>query len=172
MRLAARPFTARLGAGLLPCVRAAVLQSSGVAAGPSSGAAWDFLPDLEENLPRALRTRPRNAVPHRWTNRTQSQRIGSLSEASFDFESDPPCLAVEAAYSKHRRRDLLPRKPELAADPQAWFQERRTAEADRNVIRMTGTPQNARLWPGEWASGRHAAKMMKIGPCRRWRPLL
>jgi len=39
--------------------------------------------------------------------------IASLRRSSFDLTSNPPTLAIEAAYSKHRRRDQLPLHPGL-----------------------------------------------------------
>ncbi len=41
--------------------------------------------------------------------------LRSLTAASFDLTGDPPTVSVEAAYSKHRRRDVLPLRPDTAA---------------------------------------------------------
>lgn len=35
------------------------------------------------------------------------EELASLTEKSFDFRSQPPTLTLEAAYSKHRREDVL-----------------------------------------------------------------
>ncbi len=40
--------------------------------------------------------------------------LRSLTRASFDLDGDPPTVTVEAAYSKHRRQDVLPMRAELA----------------------------------------------------------
>jgi integrase len=40
--------------------------------------------------------------------------IGSVTMRSFDFDSDPPTLSVEAGHSKHRRTDLLPLRQDFA----------------------------------------------------------
>ena len=41
--------------------------------------------------------------------------LRSLTRASLDLDGDPPTVTVEAAYSKHRREDVLPLRPETAA---------------------------------------------------------
>jgi len=40
--------------------------------------------------------------------------IASLTPRSFDLKSETPTLTVEAACSKHRRKDVLPLHPDLA----------------------------------------------------------
>lgn len=47
--------------------------------------------------------------------------LRSLTRASFDLDADPPTVMVEAAYSKHRREDVLPLRPGTAADPKAFL---------------------------------------------------
>ena len=42
--------------------------------------------------------------------------LASLTRASFDLDPVHPTVAVEAGYSKHRRRDVLPLRPDTAAD--------------------------------------------------------
>lgn len=44
-----------------------------------------------------------------------SRELASLTESSFDFDTDNPTVTVAAAYSKHRREDVLPLHPTLAA---------------------------------------------------------
>ncbi len=41
--------------------------------------------------------------------------LRSLTPASFDLAAEPPTVTVEAAYSKHRREDVLPLRPDTAA---------------------------------------------------------
>jgi integrase len=48
--------------------------------------------------------------------------LGSLTPRSFDLKASPPTLTVEAAFSKHRRRDVLPLHPDLAAKLAEWTQ--------------------------------------------------
>ena len=41
------------------------------------------------------------------------QELGSLTPRSFRLDDAQPTLKVEAACSKHRRKDTLPMHPEL-----------------------------------------------------------
>ena len=41
------------------------------------------------------------------------QEMGSLTPRSFKLDDAQPVLKVEAACSKHRRKDTLPMHPEL-----------------------------------------------------------
>ena len=47
--------------------------------------------------------------------------IRSLTPESFDLDSDPPTIAVEAAYSKRRRRDVQPIRRDLADALRLWL---------------------------------------------------
>lgn len=46
--------------------------------------------------------------------------LASLMPRSFDLDADPPTVTVEAKYSKHRRKDVLPLHPELVAFLREW----------------------------------------------------
>ncbi len=48
------------------------------------------------------------------------QEIGSLTPRSFKLYEDQPVLIVEAACSKHRRKDTLPMHPELVSLVREW----------------------------------------------------
>ena len=48
------------------------------------------------------------------------QEIGSLTPRSFKLDDAQPTLVVEAACSKHRRRDTLPMHPELVGLVREW----------------------------------------------------
>ena len=51
-------------------------------------------------------------------------RVGelrSLTPGSFDLDADPPTVTVEAAYSKHRRRDEQPIRRDLAEVLRPWL---------------------------------------------------
>ncbi len=48
------------------------------------------------------------------------QEIGSLTPRSFKLEEPQPILTVEAACSKHRRKDVLPLHPDLVAMVREW----------------------------------------------------
>lgn len=47
--------------------------------------------------------------------------LASLTPRSFDLNSATPTLTVEAAFSKHRTRDVLPLHPELVNVLPAWL---------------------------------------------------
>jgi integrase len=49
------------------------------------------------------------------------KEIASLTASSFRLDDDPPTLAVEAADSKHRRKDLLPLHHELVVKLRVWL---------------------------------------------------
>lgn len=49
------------------------------------------------------------------------KEMASLTPASFQLETEPPTVTVEAACSKHRRRDVLPLPPELASEVRGWI---------------------------------------------------
>ena len=44
----------------------------------------------------------------------RAAELASLTPSSFDLSASPPSVTVEAAYSKRRRRDVLPLRPDLA----------------------------------------------------------
>jgi integrase len=47
--------------------------------------------------------------------------IGSLTPRSFDLRANPPTVTVKAAFSKHRRQDVLPLHPEFVAMLHDWL---------------------------------------------------
>ena len=49
------------------------------------------------------------------------QEMGSLTPRSFDLEAERPTVTVEAACSKHRRKDVLPLHPELVELLPSWM---------------------------------------------------
>ena len=49
------------------------------------------------------------------------KEIGSLTPFSFDLVSEPATVTVEAACSKHRRKDVLPLHPEFVAMLSDWL---------------------------------------------------
>ena len=52
----------------------------------------------------------------------RKRELRTLIKSAFDFEDST--VMVETAYSKHRRKDLLPLKPDLAAEMQAYLADR------------------------------------------------
>ena len=77
----------------------------------------------------------------------RASELASLTPASFELDADPPTVRVAAAYSKRRRRDVLPLHPELAARLRAYLAARDAA----------GAGPAAAVWGGRWAVGRAAA---------------
>ena len=55
----------------------------------------------------------------------RASELRSLTPESFDLTADPPAVAVGAAYSKRRRQDLQPIRPDLAALLRPWLAGRR-----------------------------------------------
>ena len=51
----------------------------------------------------------------------RKSELASLSPQSFDLNAEPPTVTVEAACSKHRRRDVLPLHPEIVAMLREWL---------------------------------------------------
>jgi len=47
--------------------------------------------------------------------------IASLKRQSFDLDAAHPTVTLEAAYSKHRRKDVLPLHPDLVLQLRVWF---------------------------------------------------
>ncbi len=78
----------------------------------------------------------------------RANELASLLPESFDLESNPPTVTVEAAYSKHRRRDVLPLRPDLAA-------------IIKEHLATRGLALGAYLWPGTW-SQKASAKMLRM----------
>lgn len=59
--------------------------------------------------------------------------LASLTPESFDFESDQPTVRVEAAYSKHRREDVLSLRPDTTAAVEAHLEGRASGKPMFNV---------------------------------------
>jgi integrase len=64
--------------------------------------------------------------------------IGSVTVRSFDFDSDPPTLTVQAGYSKHRRTDVIPLRQDFARRIRKWIAEKRMGDSDEPLLRVTG----------------------------------
>ena len=69
--------------------------------------------------------------------------LRSLTRDSFDLGGEVPTVAVEAAYSKHRRRDVQPVSPELAEALRPWL-----------LTKPAGRPVFETAWS--------AAKMLRV----------
>ncbi len=47
--------------------------------------------------------------------------FASLTPHSFNLQSNPPAVTIEAAHSKHRQKDVLPLHPELVIMLHSWL---------------------------------------------------
>lgn len=56
------------------------------------------------------------------------KELGSLTPANFDLEAATPTVTVEAACSKHKKKDVLPLHPELAGMCRSWIANLESAE--------------------------------------------
>jgi integrase len=54
------------------------------------------------------------------TTGLRASELASLKWSSLHFEHDTPTIKIEAAYSKHRREDVLPLKKDIAELFQKW----------------------------------------------------
>jgi integrase len=70
--------------------------------------------------------------------------LASLTPESFDLAAAPPTVTVEAAYSKRRRKDVQPLRPDVAALFCDYLARR---------------PRRAPVWPGSWKGD--AAEMLR-----------
>ena len=70
-----------------------------------------------------------------------------LTRQSFRLDEETPTVTVQAAYSKHRRQDVLPLHPSLVAMLRPW---------------LAAKPTWGRIWPGKWAEYKFAGKMMQV----------
>jgi integrase len=76
----------------------------------------------------------------------RASELASLLPSSFDLDAETPRVTVAAAYSKHRRQDVLPLHPQLVGLMRSWLE---------------GKAPDAPLWPGKWAKGKQAGVMLK-----------
>jgi integrase len=65
----------------------------------------------------------------------RAKELGSLTPESFDLLTSPPTVTVEAAFSKRRRKDVQPLRPDVALMMRQY---------------ITGRPAGVVLWPGTW----------------------
>ena len=92
----------------------------------------------------------------------RASELASLTPASFDFAADVPTVTLEAAYSKHRREDVLPLHPDLANRLRQWLTERERAQDDQRTVLAFDRAADAkleRLFPGTWSE--RAYKMLR-----------
>jgi site-specific recombinase XerD len=78
----------------------------------------------------------------------RAKELASLTPASFRLDGDSATVTVTAAYSKRRRKDVLPLRADVASAFRTYLSER-------------GLSANDRLWPGTWTK-KASAKMIRI----------
>ena len=97
------------------------------------------------------------------------KELASLTPRSFDLNSDPPKLTVEAACSKHRRQDVLPLHPELVELLHTWLDgvppdtplfpnldKKKTWLMVKNDLEAVGIPYETEAGVADFhAAGRH-----------------
>lgn len=76
----------------------------------------------------------------------RASELASLTPGSFALDADPPTVTVAAAYSKHKREDVVPLHPDLVGHLRPW---------------LAGRPADGLLWPGKWAKQFTAAAMLR-----------
>jgi integrase len=77
----------------------------------------------------------------------RASELASLTPESFNLDTEPQTVTVEAAYSKHRRQDVLPLHSSLAALIRPWLGSKHAGKL---------------VWPGRWAQGKEAGVILKI----------
>ncbi len=92
----------------------------------------------------------------------RASELASLTVASFDLAGDHSTVTVEAAYSKHRRQDILPLRADLVVLLCPFLSEVTNKASQTLRIERGGKSGSAlrepdesapaaRLWPGTWA---------------------
>jgi integrase len=76
----------------------------------------------------------------------RASELASLTPESFVLDGPMPCVTVQAAYSKHRRQDVLPLHASLVALLRPW---------------LATKPASQPVWPGKWAKGKEAGVMLR-----------
>lgn len=76
----------------------------------------------------------------------RASELASLTVESFSLDGEPPTVIVQAAYSKHRRQDVLPLHQSLVEMLRSW---------------LAAKPAGRRVWPGSWAESKGAGKMLQ-----------
>ena len=74
----------------------------------------------------------------------RASELASLTWASFDFDNVSPTVRVLAAYSKHRRDDILPLRHDIAAKFEKWW-IMSGEEADETVFPQFDSTKGARM---------------------------
>ena len=76
----------------------------------------------------------------------RASELRSLTPASFNLEANPPTVTVGTSYSKRRREDVQPIRPDLAALIAPWL----IGRAARKPIFAKMPFDTARMLPGRF----------------------
>ena len=76
----------------------------------------------------------------------RASELASLKPESFQLDAQPPTVTVLAAYSKHRRQDVLPLHPSLVEMLRPWLSEKLKRKS---------------VWSGDWAKRKYGDKMLQ-----------
>ena len=76
----------------------------------------------------------------------RASELASLKPESFNLDASTPTVMVEAAYSKHRREDVLPLHADLVGRLRPW---------------LSGKAAGELIWPGKWAAHNAAGKILQ-----------
>jgi len=79
----------------------------------------------------------------------RASELASLTPKSFSLDGPRATVRCLAGYTKNGEEAVLPLRSEVAAMVREW---------------LAGKPVDRRLWPGEWASQRHGAEMIRVDP--------
>ncbi|MCX7421961.1 MAG: tyrosine-type recombinase/integrase [Planctomycetia bacterium] len=93
----------------------------------------------------------------------RAKELASLSQKSFDLESDEPTWTLEAGYSKRRRKDCLPLHHDLVVRLRQWFLGCASRSGDAESVlsfNRAAEAKRERLFPGTWAE--KGAMMLRI----------
>ena len=146
-----------------------VLKSSKVPCHPSAKIGLQYrekliaAPEQSQEISRGLDGHAR-AMVYRLTTMTglRANEMANLTLSSFDLAVDVPTVTIEAAYSKHRRKDVMPLHHDLVTNLRQWLSESAHTNDGQQVVLAYSRAADAkceRLFPGTW-SGR-AADMLR-----------
>lgn len=96
---------------------------------------------------------PDRAILYRAAAETglRSSELRSLTVAAFNFDADTPTVTVSAAYSKHRREDVLPLRAALAAALRGYLAD---MPATASVFKMPSPSNVVRMLRADLAAAR------------------
>jgi integrase len=94
----------------------------------------------------------------------RANELRTLTQDSFRLAGDRPAVVVEACYSKHRRKDVVPLHPEIVPLLQQWLADLAAeTQAEPSILSLKGTPAGAsgRVWNCIAIKERHTAETLR-----------